>query len=96
MGVARHTTLVAAGDDLRRYAFAQSLVKNKILSNKGVLQSLGRDLSGVVDDASVQLIDILKTMMFQIRRSLFASDPSSAVQQDLLFFLSLQHIENLR
>ena len=37
VGVARHATLVAAGDDLRRYALAHSVVENEILPNKGVL-----------------------------------------------------------
>jgi ferritin-like protein len=41
VGVARHTALVTAGDDLRRYALAQSVVENEILPNKGVLKSLG-------------------------------------------------------
>src|SRR5690606_14740600 len=56
--------LMASADHIFRNPLTKPFIKNKVLSNKSRLQFFTFQLAHIVNDAAVQLINILETHMF--------------------------------
>ena len=95
MYIRRLPTLVAVGNHIVRNMFSQALVKDKVFALKPIGELGLLDLACIVDDASVQLVDILKAMMLEVGRGLFAANSPRAIEEYRLVFVSLEHLENL-
>ena len=59
-------------------------------------QALFLNLSGVINDAAVQLVDVFEAVVLQETGGLFAADAAGAVEQNRGFFLALEQIQHLR
>ena len=79
--VPRASALVAVGNNVVAHALAKALVKNKIHPHEGVVEVLVGNLAHVVDDAAVQLIDVLKAVVLEVGRGFFAADSARAIKQ---------------
>ena len=67
MGVCRLAALMALGDDLIRYFFAQPLVKYKILPVKFIGEFFFVDLVYIINNTTFQVKYICKTVMQHVR-----------------------------
>ena len=91
MGVARFSTLVAMRDNIRRNPFAEPLIKNEIDADEFVVQTLFAYLSGVLNDAAVELKNMAKTLVFEPRTRFFAPNTARAIHDDFPIFMPPQY-----
>src|SRR5688572_17634135 len=80
------STLVAHTDDLIAYPFAKPVIENKIFTDEFRLQSLSFKLTCIMDNTTLQLVNIFKPFVFQVCACLFAAYTSCAIQKDFLIF----------
>ena len=86
MRVAGFAALVAMGDDLIGNPFATAVVKYKVLAAEFVLQPLCFRLTGILDDAALQLIDLFKAFVFIVGAGLFTTYAARAVHNQFFVF----------
>ena len=93
--VARGAALVAAGHHVVRNALRHPFVKNKVLADVQIVEPLLADLSGVLDDAAVQLMDVGEAAVLEPRGGFFAPNSTGAVHDDVAVVLAFQHVFHL-
>src|SRR5690606_19465665 len=97
MNITCFTTLMTMRDYIIRNTFCSSLVKNKVFTNKFIFKFLLLYLTHIVDNPSFELKDILESLVFIIRTSLFASDTSSTIHHQIfILFVHFQIFLNNR
>ncbi len=89
VGVTRFAALVAVGNNLPVYAFAQPFVEHKIFADKFRLEVGRFDLAGIFQHAAMQLVHVFKSLVFQVGAGFFAADSASAIQQYFFIFFVL-------
>jgi len=92
MGIAGVAALVTNRYHIITDAFAQAIVKYKVLAYENIIQLFFLYLMCIVDDTSFQVIHMLKAMVQHIGTGFFAPDPSCAVHDDIPVFVFLQHV----
>ena len=65
MGVTRRTALVTSGDYIVRNSLASALVKDKVLADKLIVQTLIFHLPRIFNDAAFELVYTLKPFVFE-------------------------------
>ena len=89
MIIARLSALVASGDHLFADALTHALVEDKILAHKTIFQSLVLHLSGIFDDAALELMHLAEALMLEPGGSLFTTYASCAVHDYIVVFFTL-------
>ena len=90
MIITRVATDMADCHDIISNPLAQALIKDKILALEFRVQTFFPDIVGILNNTTLELVYILKTMMDQIGTSFFTPDASCAVKQDLFSFFSFK------
>ena len=81
MRIARLAALMAICDNIIRNSLAQSFIKNEIDADKFIFQTLRFCLSGILNNAAVELKNVLKTLVFEPRACFFAANATRAVHR---------------
>jgi|SRR5580692_6206246 hypothetical protein len=92
MRIGRPATLMANGNDLPGDSLAHPAVKDKILAPELVDQPLLPDRVGIVDDPTLEMVDIREPLVQQPGAGFLATDPAGAVHDDGTFLLIFQHL----
>ena len=74
MGITGRTALVTTGNNIIRNHLTSTIVKNKILSNKLVVQALIFYLSRIFNDTAFKLVYPFKPLVFEIGTCFFTTD----------------------
>ncbi len=72
----------------------EAAVEDEVLALVAALESQGLYLPGVVDDATVQLADLLEAVVAEPGTGFLAADAAGAVEQHGLFLLVLQFFQH--
>ena len=75
------------GDNVVRDPFAESFVKNEILSFKFTADVLPLDLMHVANYPAPQLVDILEAVMFKVGAGFLAANSPCAVKKNFFVFM---------
>ena len=92
MCIAGFAALVAVADDIVCNAFAEALIKYKVLAFEFVGDALLAGFVGIFDDTAFEVIYVLKTVVEQVCRCFLAADTAGAVHHDVLVLLIFQHV----
>ena len=90
--VSRFAALMTMSNDLIGDPFTQPLIKDKILSVKLIGQSPLLYLVSIVNNAALQMKNILKSFVKHEGRSFFATDATGAVHDDIFVSFVTHHI----
>lgn len=82
--VAVRAALVALRDDFVGDAFADAFVENEVFAVEFAGEVFFGDFFGVLDDATVELVDIFVAEVFEVGGGFFAADAAGAVEEDFL------------
>src|SRR5690606_23953789 len=84
--IAWFSALTALRDDIVGNTFTESVIEHKVLSDEFAWQSLLLHLTGVFDNSTFQLINILKSFVFEIRAGFLTTDSACTVHQQVFIF----------
>lgn len=85
---------VAFAEHIAGYSFGHTTIEDKVFAFKFAFQSLLLDLVLVVNDASVELVDIGKSFVFEECACLFAANTACAVEEHFFVFFVCECFDN--
>src|SRR6476620_824777 len=94
MHIAGFTALVAVRKNIPGDAFPDPFVKYKVYAPEPAVEVFFLYFFCVLDDASLQVIYILKSLVLKISAGLFATDTTRAVHYNFLILLTFQVIDH--
>lgn len=86
------SALVALSDNIFRYSFCPTLIEHEILADELVLEPLLSYLTGIFYDPAIELMHIRIALMLEPCTGFFTADAPGAVHDNVLVFVTLQHI----
>lgn len=90
--VAFTVALVTLREDIIGNPFSDALIEDKVFSNKTREKPLLLHLVGVLNDPSVQLVDVVEAIVLEVSAGFLAANAPGAIEQDLLVFFALEEI----
>ena len=92
MGITRFATLMALGDYVIGNTLAPSMIKDKILAQKFILQLFFFDLPCIVYNPPLKLIYLFESFVFVIGTCFFATNAPGAVHDQFFILFVLGQI----
>ena len=78
------------------YFFAHARIENKVFADELIFQTLRFDLTGVINNSTVKLVNILETLVLKPCTSLLTANSTSAVEENFFVLLTGKHLRNDR
>ena len=96
MGVARRAALMTVRDNVIGDPLAHPLIKDKVFTNEAHRQPLLAGATGVLDDATLDVPDLIEAVMLHPGAGFFTANAAGAIHDNFLVFMVLHHFHGFR
>jgi len=90
--ITNRLALVAVGEDIIRDPLTEALVKDKVLALEFGCETLTLYLVLVVNDATMELVYVLETVVFEIGTRLLTTNSTSTIEEYFFVLFTLKHL----
>ena len=96
MGVARRAALMTVRDNVIGDPLAHPFIKDKVFANETHRQPLLTGATGVLDDATLDVPDLIEAVMLHPGAGFFTANAAGAIHDNFLVFMVLHHFHGFR